>query len=273
MSGQYPLVQSAAETDRLRRQHETWRSATERIWRLAGFGPGHTIGDLGCGPGFSSVDLAALVGASGRVVAIDASGAATAELGRSIAGTAPNLEIITADVGAVDLGAYAFDGLFARWLFCYLPRPAEVLRHVAGHLKPGGAIAILDYWNYLAIRTEPASPLFRRVFQAVFDSFRDAGGSLDVTGELPRAIRAAGLTVTHVEPVCAVGRPGSPVWRWIGDFQALYLPVLVEREYLARGDVDDYLAWWTNIERTGDGFVFAPPMLAVVGVRPAGRPL
>ena len=123
--------------------------------------------------------------------------------------------IVTANVGDADLSAEHIDGIFARWLFCYLPNPAAVLRHVANSLRPGGVVAVIDYWHYLAIRTEPRSPLFDDVFGAVYQSFADAGGSLDVAGALPRYCVDAGLAVRHVEPVSALGRPGSPVWNWI----------------------------------------------------------
>jgi SAM-dependent methyltransferase len=256
---------SSAEIERLRRQHETWRDATEATWRAAGFGPGQTILDLGCGPGFTSRDLADLVGAAGRVVAVDASTTATDFLRLSAdASSRPNLDVITADAGDVDLTRYTFDGVFARWLFCYLPNPIEVVRHVVSRLRPGGTVAVIDYWNYLAIRTEPPSPLFAKVFAAVHESFRDAGGSLDVGGVLPRQLSAVGLAVSHITPLSAVGRPGSPVWTWIADFQALYLPTLIERHYLSSATVGEYLDWWAKLQETPGAFVFAPPMLSVV---------
>ena len=264
----YPLGASAAEFARLRRQHETWRGPTEAVWRLAGFEAGHSIVDLGCGPGFTAFDLARLVGERGRVLGVDASATAAAEArdGARRQGL-PNVRIVTAAAGEVDLSSEQPDGIFARWLFCYLSDPAVVLRHVAGRLRSGGVVAVMDYWHYLAIRTEPPSPLFDAVFQAVYQSFGDAGGSLDVAGALPRHCEAAGLSVRHVEPVSAIGRPGSPVWAWIGDFQALYLPTLVERGYLTPEASADYLAWWNGLEGSTTAFVFAPPMLSVVAVK------
>jgi hypothetical protein len=142
-----------------------------------------------------------------------------------------------------------------------------VLRRAAARLRPGGAVGVIDYWNYLAIRTEPQSPLFNAVFAAVYESFRDAGGSLDVGGSLPAQLTSVGLDVEDITPVTAVGRPGSLVWKWIDDFQALYLPTLVERNYLSAATVGDYLSWWRSLEGTPGAFVFAPPMLAVVARR------
>jgi SAM-dependent methyltransferase len=268
----YPLGSSPAEIERLRRQHETWRGPTEALWRLAGFGPGQSVVDLGCGPGLTTCDLARLVSQGseqGRVLGVDASAtaAATARDDAARQGLS-NVRVVTAAADDVELSSEAPDGIFARWLFCYLSDPARVLRHVTARLRPGGIVAVMDYWHYLAIRTEPRSPLFDNVFQAVYRSFADAGGSLDVGGALPRLCEAAGLTVRHVEPVSAIGRPGSPVWGWIADFQTLYLPTLVERGYLTPDASADYLAWWNGLERSTTAFVFAPPMLSVVAVKP-----
>jgi SAM-dependent methyltransferase len=264
----YLLGTSPAEIDRLRRQHETWKGLTESVWRLAGFGPGQTIVDLGCGPGFTTRDLAALVGTSGRVIGVDASATvAAAAREEAVRHGLSNVRIVTANAADADFSSERIDRIFARWLFCYLPDPAAVLGHVANSLSPGGAVAVIDYWNYLAIRTEPRSPLFERVFRAVYKSFADAGGSLDVAGALPRYCMDAGLVVRHIEPVSAVGRPGSPVWRWISEFQALYLVTLVDRGYLTRELAGDYVAWWNSLERSSDAFVFAPPMLAIVAVK------
>ena len=70
---EYLLGMDPAEIRRLEQQHETWRHQTERVWKLAGFRAGQTIVDLGSGPGFTSLDLVGVVGASGRVVAVDSS--------------------------------------------------------------------------------------------------------------------------------------------------------------------------------------------------------
>ena len=87
-----------------------------------------------------------------------------------------------------DLSAWNPDGVFARWLFCFLPDPETLVRQVASALRAGATLAVMDYWNYPAIRTEPSTPLFRKVFKAVFDSFADARGSLDVAGRLPGSL-------------------------------------------------------------------------------------
>ena len=54
----YILGTHDAEIARLRLQHGVWREQVLDCWRRAGIGPGHTVVDIGCGPGFASVALA-----------------------------------------------------------------------------------------------------------------------------------------------------------------------------------------------------------------------
>jgi SAM-dependent methyltransferase len=69
----YVLGTQDEEIARLGLQHQVWRSRVLDTWAAAGFTKGQTIVDLGCGPGYATLDLAEIVGASGRVIAIDRS--------------------------------------------------------------------------------------------------------------------------------------------------------------------------------------------------------
>src|SRR5258705_13430646 len=69
----YILGTHDEEIERLALQNRVWRPRAADAWRRAGFTVGQTLLDIGCGPGHASVDLAEIVGPSGRVVAIDRS--------------------------------------------------------------------------------------------------------------------------------------------------------------------------------------------------------
>lgn len=62
-----------AELHRRGIQHQVWASETCAGWKLAGFGNGQTILDLGCGRGFCTRDLAYIVGEEGKVIGVDKS--------------------------------------------------------------------------------------------------------------------------------------------------------------------------------------------------------
>ncbi len=270
MSGepQYLLGMAPEEIRRLAHQHEAWRAETERLWDLAGVRPGQTVVDLGCGPGFTTLDLARRVGPSGRVVGIDASTAAAHELRSAAAreGVA-HVEVVEAFEADVDLASYRPDLVFARWVYWFLPDVEASVRRVADALPPGARLVVMDYCNYHGIGTEPASDVFGRVFRAVYDSVRAGGGSLDIAGRLPAIFRTCGLRVTDLVALNRVARPGEPVWEWVSTFQSLHLPALVDTGYLTREDLAAYQAWWTSLTRNPDAVFFAPPVMGVVGVK------
>src|SRR2546426_12762513 len=69
----YVLGTHDDEIARLGLQHRVWRPRALDAWRRAGFTMGQTILDIGCGPGYATLDLAEIVGPAGRVVALDRS--------------------------------------------------------------------------------------------------------------------------------------------------------------------------------------------------------
>ena len=65
---EYVLGTHDEEIARLRLQHRVWRPRATDAWLRAGFTTGQTLIDLGCGPGYASIDLAEIVGSSGRII-------------------------------------------------------------------------------------------------------------------------------------------------------------------------------------------------------------
>ena len=59
------------ELSRLAFQHQVWSEETAEMLRRAGFRLGHSLVDLGCGPGYLSFDLSKIVGPNGKVIAVD----------------------------------------------------------------------------------------------------------------------------------------------------------------------------------------------------------
>ena len=69
----YVLGTHDEEIERLGLQHNVWRPRAMAAWQRGGFTVGQTLIDVGCGPGYATLDLAELVGAHGRIVAVDRS--------------------------------------------------------------------------------------------------------------------------------------------------------------------------------------------------------
>src|SRR6476619_5638894 len=69
--GDYVLGTHDDEVQRLGIQHGVWRDRVLDAFRRAGIGTGQIVVDVGAGPGFVTADLAALVGSSGKVIALE----------------------------------------------------------------------------------------------------------------------------------------------------------------------------------------------------------
>src|SRR5438094_8947489 len=70
----YVLVTHDEELARLGLQHRVWRPVVLDCWQKAGITVGKRVLDLGAGPGYAALDLAEIVGPSGKVAVVERSG-------------------------------------------------------------------------------------------------------------------------------------------------------------------------------------------------------
>ncbi len=264
----YVLGTRDEELARLGFQHRVWAAQAHALWERAGFAPGSTILDAGCGPGFATIELARLVGAAGRIIAADASEKFLDHLRRQLAaGQITNVQPTLVDVEKLDLPAGSLDGAYARWLLCFVRDPQAVVAAVARALRPGGVFAVQDYFNYGTMTLAPRSALCSRVVEAVCESWRQRGGDPDIVARLPKMMAACGLQVREIQPVLRVARPGSVLWDWPGSFVRIFVPTLVELGLLTRDEQTEFAAEWEQRSRDPHSFFFCPPAFDVIAVK------
>ena len=265
---EYILGDADEEIRRLRLQHDVWRGETLDLLKMAKFCSGQTLLDIGCGPGFATWDLLDIVGAQGRVVAVDSSAKMIEALDKEVeARELTNVSGILLDIDELAAQVEEVDGAFARWIFCFLDDPKAAVLQVAKTLKTGGRFVVMDYFNYESMTVQPQSALFDKVYRAVFESFRNPGGGLDVGRHIPGILRSAGFEVETITPICKISVPGSNTWDWLAEFQKTYFPDLVKRGFLSAAELSDFTDYWAEISRSSDTFVFGPPMLGIVGTK------
>lgn len=81
--------------------------------RDAGLGPGLSVLEVGCGPGFFTIPAAEIVGATGHLVAIDNNHAAVRHVKRMVEEKRlTNVEVILADASKTGLPDSSFDIVF-----------------------------------------------------------------------------------------------------------------------------------------------------------------
>ena len=216
---EYVLGTHDEEIARLALQHRVWRDQVLDVWRRAGFGPGQTIIDLGCGSGNATIDLAEIVGPAGRVIALDKSRrfldvveARARERGLA------NVSTYEVDLDRDPLPEIAADGAWNRWVLSFTTEPRELVEGIAACLKPGATFVIHEYFDYGTWRSVPPSPELDEFVAAVMRTWRDSGGDPDLGLQLPRWLRELGFHVADVRPIVETTRPGEPKWEWLAAF-------------------------------------------------------
>ena len=261
----YLLGTHGAELQRLGLQHRVWRPRVLDAWRRAGVTEGWTVIDAGAGPGWATLDLAEIVGPSGRVHAFERSERYVAHLGgvvaaRELAQVSPqSLDLVT-DPLPVE-GADAF---WIRWVLAFVDKPATVLAKLAGALRPGGVAVIHEYLDWGVFRLMPGAPRHREFVDFVLADWRASGGEPDIGRELPALLPAAGLRVREVRPLAEVIRPSDFMWGWPASFVRIYLDHLVEAGKRDRAWAEAVRAEWEAAERRPETLAATPLVLEII---------
>jgi SAM-dependent methyltransferase len=258
------------ESVRLGLQHRLWSASAHALWEKAGVQPGQTVLDIGCGPGYASLDLAQIVGPTGRVIGVDESATFLKQLhDQALARKQVQVERVLGDVqdliNVLPGEEGAIDVAYARWVFCFLSRPEDVVQALAALLKRGGRVAIQDYFNYERCLTlAPRREAFTKVISAVGASWRARGGDTDIMGRLPGMFLRHGFEVRHLDVVQRIARPGSSLWHWPNSFWQTFLPRLEETGFITTLDREAFEKCWAEASSDPASFVQLPPVFELI---------
>ncbi|MGW6457849.1 methyltransferase domain-containing protein [Streptomyces sp. NPDC055078] len=165
-------------------------------------GPGHTVLDLGCGPGTDLHALAEAVAPSGAVIGVDHSEEMLAQAGERTS-ELPSVAIRHGDIHALPLGDGSADRARTDRVLQHVADPAGVLADVRRVLRPGGRLVMGEPdWDSLAI-DHPDRELSRAYTRHITDEIVRNG---TIGRQLPRLAHQAGFTVPAVIPVTSVFR-------------------------------------------------------------------
>jgi SAM-dependent methyltransferase len=264
----YVLGTHDDEIARLGLQHSVWRPRATDAWRRAGFTVGQTLLDLGCGPGYATLDLAAIVGARGRVVGVDRSRRFLDTLEAAARSRdLKQIETLELDLDVNDLPELSVDGIWSRWVYAFVSDPRRLLERAARVLRPGGTMVLHEYGDYRAWRTSPRSDVFEGFVAEVMASWRANGGEPDIGLELPGWLAEMGFEIRTLAPLVEVARRTDFVWQWPRAFVANGIARLVEL-----GRIDDrrgreIAAAFAALEATPGAFQITPTVLEIIAVK------
>src|SRR4051812_29751838 len=183
----YVIGTHDAEIERLGVQHGVWRASVLDFWRQSGLTEGMTVIDVGAGPGYAALDLAEIVGPTGRVIALERSRRFLDALDyRAAQRGLTNIHAIETDLLDFDWSSARADRVWCRWVLAFVADPAKVVRGMAEALKPGGVALLHEYYDYASWRLAPQSPLFEEYVAKIIARWRFSSGEPDIALALPR---------------------------------------------------------------------------------------
>ena len=260
--GDYVLGTRDDEVARLGVQHAVWRGEMLQGFRLAGFGAGQTILDVGAGPGFASADLSELVGPSGRVIALERSPHFAATLGgRHLA----NVELREQDINEQEFGTAIADGAWTRWVLAFVADPARTVRHISQALRPGAKAVFHEYADYESWRTMPPSLDHEQFRSQIVKSWRESGGEPDIALQLPELLEAAGLDLVAVRPMIRIVGREDAAWQWPASFIATGSARLAELGYATPEEAQRFATFLDRLP--ADTRMITPLVAEIIAVK------
>ena len=215
LTDDYVLGTDDQELARLGLQHRVGRARALDGWARAGFTVGQTLLDVGCGPGYASLDLAEIAGPRGRVVAVDRSARFLDALrSAAVRNGLANITAKPIDLDADPLPVSGADGAWVRWVFAFVTRPRDLVARIGAALRPGGTLVIHEYFHYSTWQFASRSPIFASFVQTVMRSWRAQGGEPDIALPLTGWLEELGFRVVSLRPYIDVITPADFMWQW-----------------------------------------------------------
>ncbi len=260
----YILGTETAELHRLGLQHQVWASEAIKGWELAGFTAGHTLLDMGCGPGFCTTELAYITGTKGHVIGVDKSEYFIRFLKQVTEQFSLNISPQCADFDTMVLPESQLDGVYSRWAFAWVPNPEEIIAKLHKGLKIGGTVVTHEYFDWSTLQTVPHLPGLAKAIAGALQSLRDQNGAIDIGRNLPMYFESNGFEIVSTRPLTKMATPKEFTWNWPKSFFTIYFPKLVESGYLTTQEVTTALNEFEKLESAPGATIFCPTMREVI---------
>jgi ubiquinone/menaquinone biosynthesis C-methylase UbiE len=211
-----------------------WRTAENSAAHLLEhLRPGDRLLDVGSGPGTLTLDLAARV-APGRTTAVEHTAEARDLTRAEAARRGVDIDLVVADVHALDLPDDAFDVVHAHQVLQHVADPVTALREMRRVTRPGGLVAARDS-DYAAFAWYPRLPELDAWMDLYQRCARANGGEPDAGRYLLAWAHAAGFPdVTASASTWCFATDADRAW-WGGMWADRILESAMARQALDAG--------------------------------------
>jgi ubiquinone/menaquinone biosynthesis C-methylase UbiE len=266
MSSDYILGNDEEELARLKLQHELWKTDLIRLWKISKIKESARVLDLGCGPGFTTMDLTKYLGEVCDITSIDISENFLNYLNYQAKNLNNNQKITTKKsfIEELDLDYKEFDSAFCRWLMIFVQDPPKAIKRIHQHLRPKAQFILQEYVSYDSMDLVPHFKEMKPIVEAIFKSWKDQGGDPNRGKQLPQWLEQSGFKVTHLEPIAKFSRPDEPLWMWPESFYKSFLPRLEKSGYLTSDQVKKFFIEWESAKSTAGAYFIAPTVINII---------
>ena len=265
----YVLGTHNDEHARLGMQHSLWQEFVLDAWKRAGICTGTRVVDVGAGPGFATMDLADIVGATGHVTAVEISSKFAQEVKdqanvRGLKNISVHIvDLMHEDIPLANAGV-EFDAAWCRWVCMFVPDVGALVRCVHNALRAGGVAVFHEYVHYETYGLQPPTPGIDSFTQAAMKSFSARGGNANIAGTLLKELRQHGFEIMSIKPIARSARPHEPLWQWPAGFIRTYLPRLVELGQVDNSFAANVLAELARAEQDPQSIMLTPTVLEII---------
>ena len=257
----YVLGTHEDELQRLGVQHRAWRPVVLECWQNAGIKCGSHVLDVGAGPGYATVDLAEIVGESGRVVAVERS---TNFVNAIRAKSLSNVDVHELDLMTDDLPEGPFDFTWCRWVLCFLSNPELAVKKLGNVLSKRGRAIFHEYGHYTTWQFFPRRDSLEEFRKHVVATWRESGGEPDTGLRLPSWLASNGFVVRSVVPRIFCLQLADYMWQWPAQFIQVHLFRLQELGVIDPAFANQVRADLAAAEKEQPSFMLTPLVLEIV---------
>jgi ubiquinone/menaquinone biosynthesis C-methylase UbiE len=225
-----------------RKTIEGEREIKQQILDLMELRLGAHVLDIGCGTGDDAREIVGLVGASGRVVGVDASDKMVAEAKQRAASCTLSLEFRAGDARKLDFPDCSFDAVRTDRVLIFVPEIEQTLTEIFRILRSGGRLVTseIDWESWFV--DSPMPETSRQVFAAIASDIRNSS----LGRELLRLVTQAGF-----RKVKSIPQVVRPPYEWFHRLFDQRVRSSAERRGVPESDVTRWLEGLAQAQTAG----------------------
>lgn len=253
------------ELERLDRQHTAWQPSTQQLIQQANLPNCKSILDLGCGPGFTTFELADNC-PNAQITALDKGMLYQRFLNHQIEQKqAKNITPLHDDILNLSQQEGQYDGAFCRWVLAFLIDDLpNILAAIYQKLNKGGVFAAMEYLTLGNVLSSPPNDGFMANTKAWHNFYLTNDGDANIGTYLPKLLMEAGFTIEHQTCVGGFTPVGHRWWHWWRDAHVNFAPVFVEQNLMTEAEKQQATAFFKEQETNEKGFIYSPVILQIV---------